>query len=95
MENKRISKLAAGAILLIMVFLIIACFKLQMELNELRAECEALEEEVDAARIEVDRREYLKEKQETDPEEYMEEKAYDQGYRNPSDREYINDMPEG
>lgn len=75
-----------------MVFLIIACFKLQMELNELREECEALEEKVNEARIEVDRREYQFDKQENDPEGFLQDKAHEQGYRNPSDKEYVNDM---
>ena len=93
MENKRIGKVTAIAIALILVFLIGACFKLQMELNELREKHDALSAEVDDARIELDRRLEEKERLENNPDEYFEDKAYEQGYRKPTDSVYINDMP--
>jgi len=93
MENKKIGKVGGTAILLVLVFLIIACFKLQMDLNELREEHDALEQEVNDARIELDRRIEAKEKLESDPDSYYEDQAYEQGYRKTEDSVYINDMP--
>lgn len=93
MENKKIGKIAAIAIVLVMIFLVIACFKLQMELNELRDKHDALTLEVNEARIELDRRIEAKDRLEKDPDGYYENEAYEQGYRKPSDSVYINDMP--
>lgn len=91
--TKRIGKAASAAILLIMILLIAACFKLQMELNEIRRQYETLKDEVDAARIERDRQAEAYRQLEDHPDDYLEDKAYEQGYRKPTDRDYINDMP--
>lgn len=93
MENKKIGKVKATAIILIMLFLVVASFKLQMELNELREEYEELKAEFDYTRIELDRRTEAKEKLETNPDEYYEQKTYEHGYRKTQDSVYINDMP--
>lgn len=93
MENKKIGKVKATAIILIMLFLVVASFKLQMELNELREEYEQLKAEFDYTRIELDRRTEAKEKLENNPGEYYEQKTYEQGYRKTGDNVYINDMP--
>ena len=64
-----------------------------MELNRLRDEHDALQARVEDARIELDRRKEAKEKLESDPDAYFEDKAYEQGYRRAEDSVYINDMP--
>lgn len=87
-------KIGAAAILIVIVFLIIAAFGLQMELNELRDKYEDLVEDRDKARLEMEKveRDYNMMKKNLD--EYLEKEALEHGYRYPNTKEFTNDMAE-
>ncbi len=92
-KNKSVEKIgkpAAIAILLILVFLLIACIRLQMELNELREKYTELEEQRDEIRLDVEELEYLEELQRNDPEAFNEYMAKLLGYYDPSSTVYSN-----
>ena len=89
-QGERIGKPAAIAILLILVFLLIACIRLQMELNELREQYAELEEQRNEIRIDVEELEYLEELQRNDPEAFNEYMAKLLGYYDPSSTVYSN-----
>lgn len=88
--GEKISKPAAIAIILILVFLLIACIKLQMELNELRGKYNELREQRDDLRLDVEELEYLQQLQKNDPEAFNEYMAKLLGYYDPSATVYSN-----
>ncbi len=88
--GEKIGKPAAIAILLILVFLLIACIRLQMELNELREKYTELEKQRDELRLDVEELEYLEELQRNDPEAFNEYMAKLLGYYDPSSTVYSN-----
>lgn len=87
-------KLGAVAILLIIVLLIVAAFRLQMELNELRDEADELTQQLNEARLEKEKveRDYNMMRKNLD--EYLEKEALEHGYRYPNTKEFTNDMAE-
>ncbi len=87
-------KFGAVAILLIIVLLIVAAFRLQMELNELRDEAEDLTQQLNEARLEKEKveRDYNMMRKNLD--EYLEKEALEHGYRYPNTKEFTNDMAE-
>ena len=89
-KSEKISKPAAIAILLILVFLLIACIKLQMELNELRSKYTELSEQKDERRLDVEELEYIADLQKNDPEAFNEYMAKLLGYYDPSSTVYSN-----
>lgn len=91
--EKKKSKFVSVAICVIVIILIIASLRLQMELNELRENAKELQDELDAARIEVERLEYQLER--VDDEDYIKQLAKDKlGYNEPESEVYNSDIPE-
>lgn len=93
-EKKSGGRIKAIAVCIGLILLIAASFKLQMELNRLRDEYDELKAEADAVRIERDRLKEQYEQSETDPDEYLAQKAKEEGYYDPDSQRVINDMPE-
>jgi len=87
-------KLGAVAILLIIVLLIVAAFRLQMELNELRDEAEELTQQLNEARLEKEKVERDYDMMRKNLDEYLEKEALEHGYRYPNTKEFTNDMAE-
>lgn len=86
-------RIKAIAVFIIIILLIAASFKLQMELNSLREDYYDTKEQADALRIERDR---LKEEYELlrdHPDEYYAQKAKTEGYYDPDSQRILNDMP--
>ena len=91
MEKKNGSRLVSFVICAVIVFFIVAAFKLQMELNELRKQKEQLEAQLREARIEYERIAEEVEKSNTD--EYKKQVAKDRlDYKNSGDTIYYNDI---
>ena len=78
--GEKIGKPAAIAILVILVFLLIACIRLQMELNDLREKYKDLDSQRNELRLDVEELEYLRDLQENDPEAFNEYMAKLLGY---------------
>ena len=89
-----IKKIGAMGILVVMVLLIIAAFRLQMNLNELRNEAEELEKELTEVRLEKEKIERDYDMMRKNREEYLEKEALEHGYRHPNTKEFTNDMAE-
>lgn len=89
-QGEKIGKPAAIAVLLILVFLLIASIRLQMELNELREKYSELEDRRYEVHLDVEELEYLYELQQTDPEAFNEYMAKLMGYYDPSSTVYSN-----
>ena len=88
--GEKIGKPAAIAILVILVFLMIACIRLQMELNDLREKYKDLDSQRNELRLDVEELEYLRDLQENDPEAFNEYMAKLLGYYDPSSTVYSN-----
>ena len=88
--GEKIGKPAAIAILVILVFLLIACIRLQMELNDLREKYKDLDSQRNELRLDVEELEYLRDLQENDPEAFNEDMAKLLGYYDPSSTVYSN-----
>ena len=86
-------RIKAIALFAVIVLLIAASFKLQMELNRLREEYYDMKEEADALRIERDRLKEQYELLDKDPDAYLARKAKEEGYYNPDSQRVLNDMP--
>lgn len=94
-EEKNVGgRIKVAAICIGLILLIAASFKLQMELNSLRDEYNELKAEADAVRIERDRLKEQYEQSENDPDEYLAQKAKDEGYYDPDSQRVLNDMPD-
>ena len=74
----------------ILVFLLIACIRLQMELNDLREKYKDLDSQRNELRLDVEELEYLRDLQENDPEAFNEYMAKLLGYYDPSSTVYSN-----
>ena len=86
-------RIKAIALFAVIVLLIAASIKLQMELNRLREEYYDMKEEADALRIERDRLKEQYELLEKDPDAYLAQKAKQEGYYDPDSQRVLNDMP--
>lgn len=94
-EEKNVGgRMKVAAICIGLILLIAASFKLQMELNSLRDEYNELKAEADAVRIERDRLKEQYEQSGNNPEEYLAQKAKDEGYYDPDSQRVLNDMPD-
>ena len=93
MEKKNGGRMKAIALFAIIVLLIAASFKLQMELNRLREEYYDMQKQADELRIERDRLKEQYELLEKDPDAYLAQKAKTEGYYDPDSQRILNDMP--
>ena len=93
MEKKSGGRIKAIALFIIIILLIAASFKQQMELNRLRENYYEVKEQADELRIERDRLKEQYELLQKNPDEYYAQKAGSEGFYDPDAQIFTNDMP--